>query len=244
MESHGRSGVRHRLVLLAALPFALAGFMPAQATASDQGSSPVTSIDAAERADSSGPGSSAPSGSIETDGAGSSEESTSTEESDSSSQSGPDTATTKPADEADSEGPTVEEPVDNGSPEVTETGATVPKAQPIRAASDRPARIIVRSKVTICHRTNHDRTRTTRSSGRGSSHQSRPQPATRARSSRPASRTGVTSSRRSHRSCRAGMNWPEGESSSTTGARCSRTWARCPPPRSAGLECVGTDAQR
>jgi hypothetical protein len=160
MESSSHSHLRHRMALLAALPFALAGFMLAPAAAADQGSSPVTSIDAAEQADSSGPGSSAPSESTEADGSGSSEESSSTEEptstgeSSSSGQSSPDTSTTEPAAPPEAGEQASEGSSDEGSPQVTEPGATAPKAAPNQAAGDRSTRVIGRTQVTICHRTN------------------------------------------------------------------------------------------
>jgi hypothetical protein len=159
MESSGRSGIRQRMVLSAALLFALAGFMLAPAAAADQGSSPVTSIDAAEQADSSGPGSSLTSGSTETDGSGSPEESTSTEESSSTEETSSsggsisDTGTTEPAAPPEAGDQASEESSGQGSPGVTEPGATVPKTEPTGAAGERPARVIGRAKVTICHRT-------------------------------------------------------------------------------------------
>jgi hypothetical protein len=157
MESSGRSGLRHRMVLLAALPFALAGFMLAPAAAADQGSPPATSIDAAEHSDSSGPGPSTLPGSTETDGSSSSEESNSTADSSStegtssSGQSTPGAGPTEPAAPPEAEDQASEESSDEGSPQVTEPGATVPKAAPSQAAGDRQR--APRPKVTICHRT-------------------------------------------------------------------------------------------
>jgi hypothetical protein len=159
MESSSHSRLRHRMALLAALPFALAGFMLAPAAAADQGSSPVTSVDAAEQADGSGPGSSSPTESTETDASGSSEESSSTEdqtpigESSPSGQSSPDPSTTEPAAPEAGEQAS-EESRDQGSPQAAEPAATVPKAAPSQAAGGAQRAKPPQHKFTICHRTN------------------------------------------------------------------------------------------
>jgi hypothetical protein len=147
------------VALLAALPFALAGFMLAPAAAADQGSSPVTSVDAAQQADDSGPGSSSPTGSTEADASGSSGESSSTEdqpttgESSPSGQSSPDPSTTEPAVLPEAEEQASEESSDEGSPQATEPGATVPRAAPSQVAGAAQRAKPPEHKFTICHRT-------------------------------------------------------------------------------------------
>ena len=156
MESSGRSGLRHRMVLLAAVPFALAGFMLAPAAAADHGPPPATSVDGAEQASSSGPGTSPDTEATEepvaTEEPEATEESSSGDETSSSGGSGPETGTPASTDVA--EGAASEPTVDQGSQEATETGATVPTA----AASTEAAGTAQRArppdhKFTICHRT-------------------------------------------------------------------------------------------
>ncbi len=141
----GRSGLRHRMVLLAALPFALAGFVSAPASASDQGP-PATSVEGAEQESSSGPGTAPPSEPA-------ADQPVTTEESSGAGPSGAEPVTTDSTTEPEVQQPVAEQPVDTDSPGAPEPGAAVPSAAPRQAAGDRPARVIGRAKVTICHRT-------------------------------------------------------------------------------------------
>ena len=153
MESTGRSGIPRWIVLSAALPFALAGFMPATAAASDQGPPPTTVIEDAQQESSSGPGTAPPSEPAE--------EPATTEDTSTSGPSGSDPATSDSTDDPEAGHPTTEEPVAEepaaeGPQTTTGPGARVPPAAPSQVAGDRQ-RPRGQQKVTICHRTS-DRT--------------------------------------------------------------------------------------
>jgi hypothetical protein len=136
MEAAARSGTARWIVLFAALPFALAGFVSAPASA-DQETSPATSIEDTEQESSSGPGTPPPSEPAE--------EPATTEV----------PAVEEPAvEEPAAEEPAAEDPVVEDSSTGTGPGSTEPQVAPSQAAGARQRARAPQPKVTICHRTN------------------------------------------------------------------------------------------
>jgi len=151
MESSGRARLRHRMVLLAVLPLALAGFVSAPASASGQGSSLDTSVESPQQESSSGPGTAPVSEPVSEPAS----EPVTTEDPSTSGESGPGASETAddPEVEEPSSGmpvvhqPVAEQPAVEGSPATNGPRAAVPQSASGRARAPQP-------KVTICHRTN------------------------------------------------------------------------------------------